>query len=177
MLSSRVIAETYRLKLMLSMEQKTIMDELYKTYSQIVRECLDEAVKKNINSLRRLYQRLYKKLAAKYPSTPSRYIIAAMMLGLRYYDYHKHSIKKGRAWLPRIKQPLMPLERLRLGEGVIELATYSGKITIPFEVDENLRRREDWIMRDPKIVKGDDGEYYICVRFEKIVGEGEGGGG
>ncbi|MEM2430313.1 MAG: hypothetical protein QW779_07285 [Nitrososphaerales archaeon] len=66
MSNSLLLNETCRFKLEPEEEQATILEDLFKTYSEMVKACLDMAMHLNVTSRKRLHEAIYKELRMKY---------------------------------------------------------------------------------------------------------------
>jgi len=71
--SSLLLNETCRFKLE-PRKEADILEDLFKTYSEIVEACLDRAMDLNVTSRKKLHEAIYKELRMRYPNYPSHYI-------------------------------------------------------------------------------------------------------
>jgi len=83
--SSLLLNETCKFKLEPENGQEAILDELFRTYSEMVRECFERAMIQGITFRRRLHAAVYKELREKYPPYPSHYIYTAITQALATY--------------------------------------------------------------------------------------------
>ncbi|MEM0287099.1 MAG: transposase, partial [Nitrososphaerota archaeon] len=77
MSKSLLLNETCRFKLEPQAENLAILDELFKNYCKMVKECLEKAMHLNITSRKRLHEAIYKELRTEYPDYPSHYVYTA----------------------------------------------------------------------------------------------------
>ena len=91
-----LLTETCRFRLEPSEEEKTLLEELFKAYDVMVRECLSRAFKANITSRRRLHEKVYRELRAKFPNHPSHYIYTAMTQALAIFKSYRRLSRKRR---------------------------------------------------------------------------------
>ncbi|MEM2156095.1 MAG: hypothetical protein QXQ05_06025, partial [Candidatus Jordarchaeales archaeon] len=105
MSGSLLLNETCRFKLQPNDEQAIVLEDLFKTYSEMVKACLDRAIRLNLTSRRRLHEAIYKELRTKYPSHPSHYVYTAITQALSIFkSYRRLSRKRGEINPPRIEK-------------------------------------------------------------------------
>ncbi|MEM3868768.1 MAG: transposase [Candidatus Jordarchaeales archaeon] len=176
MSGSLLLNETCKFKLQPNDEQAIVLEDLFKTYSEMVKACLDRAMNLNLTSRRRLHEAIYKELRTKYPNHPSHYIYTAITLALSMFkSYRRLSRKRGEINPPRIEKLNILLDDAHLfwfSWGCVRLATHKGHITIPFRVHEHSRKFMHWQVKGSRLVKFNN-EYYLHVTFRRTVEEGE----
>jgi len=100
--NSLLLNEACRFKL--QVEKASILDELFRAYSEMVRTCLDRAIGLGVTSRKKVHEAIYKELGAKYPSYPSHYIYTAITQALVLYkSYRRLSSKRNNVGLPRVE--------------------------------------------------------------------------
>ncbi len=175
MSSSLSLTETCKFKLSPNEEQRAILGELFSTYGNIVKECLNKAIKMNVTSRKRLHEAVYRELRVKYPSYPSHYIYTAITQALGIFkSFRRLSRKKRNVKAPSIEN----LDTILLDDthlfwfnwGSLKLATHKGHIIIPFELHEHYRKFIDWSVKGSRLVRRDN-EYFLHVTFRKAVEE------
>jgi putative transposase len=170
-----LLNETCRFKLEPEERYAKILDELFKAYSEMVRTCVDKAVRLGITSRKRLHEAVYKQLRTKNPEYPSHYIYTAMTQALAIFkSYRRLSRKRKNVSLPRVED----LNTILLDDthlfwfnwGSLKLATHRGHIIIPFQVHEHSKKFAGWQVKGSRLVRK-GGEYFLHVTFRKIVEE------
>ena len=78
MSSSLLLTETCRFKLEPAEDQRPVLEELMEAYQDMVKECLEAALRLGVTSRKRLHEAVYRRLRTKYPSYPSHYIYTAI---------------------------------------------------------------------------------------------------
>ena len=177
MSNSLLLSETCKFKLSPNEQQKTILNELFSTYENIVKECLSKAIAMNITSRRKLHQAVYRELRERYPSHPSHYIYTAITQGLGIFkSYRRLSRRRKNIKLPDIaKLDAILLDDTHLfwfNWGSLKLATHRGHIIAPFEVHEHSKKFINWQIKGSRLVRR-SGEYFLHVTFRKAVEEKE----
>ncbi|MEM3785943.1 MAG: transposase [Nitrososphaeria archaeon] len=175
MSGSLLLNETCRFKIEPEKEQATILEDLFKTYSEMVKACLNRAIHLNVTSRKKLHEAIYKELRTKYPNYPSHYIYTAVTQALSVFkSYRRLSRKRREINPPRIgKLNTILLDDTHLfwfSWGSIKLATHEGHITIPFKVHEHSRKFMHWQVKGSRLVRFNN-EYYLHVTFRKTVEE------
>ncbi|MBS7247333.1 MAG: transposase [Candidatus Freyarchaeota archaeon] len=169
-----MLNETCRFKLQPNDEQAIVLEDLFKTYSEMVKACLDRAIRLNLTSRRRLHEAIYKELRTKYPNHPSHYIYTAITQALSIFkSYRRLSRKRGEINPPRIEKISILLDDAHLfwfSWGCVRLATHKGHIAIPFRVHEHSRKFMGWQVKGSRLVKFNN-EYYLHVTFRRTVEE------
>jgi len=169
------LSETCEFMLSPDEEQKAILEELFSTYENIVKECLNRAIVMNITSRKRLHEAVYEELRAKYPFYPSHYIYTAITQALGMFKSFRRLSKRRR----NIKVPTVKnLNAILLDDthlfwfnwGSLKLATHKGHIIIPFEVHEHSRKFKDWSVKGSRLVRRGN-EYFLHVTFRKVIEE------
>ncbi|MEM1562067.1 MAG: transposase [Candidatus Bathyarchaeia archaeon] len=177
MSNSLLLNETCKFKLQPNDEQAIVLEDLFKTYSEMVKACLDRAIHLNVTSRKKLHEAIYRELRTKYPNYPSHYIYTAITQALSIFkSYRRLSRKRREINPPRIEK----LNTILLDDahlfwfswGSIKLATHKGHITIPFKVHEHSRKFMHWQVKGSRLVRFND-EYYLHITFRKTVGEKE----
>ncbi|MEM0079174.1 MAG: transposase [Nitrososphaerota archaeon] len=175
MSNSLLLNETCRFRLQPNDEQAAVLEDLFKTYSEMVKTCLDRAIHLNITSRKKLHEAIYKELRMKYPNYPSHYIYTAITQALSIFkSYRRLSRKKREINTPRIEK----LNTILLDDthlfwfswGSIKLATHKGHITILFKVHEHSGKFMHWQVKGSRLVRFNN-EYYLHASFRKIVEE------
>ncbi|MEM2626334.1 MAG: transposase [Candidatus Jordarchaeales archaeon] len=179
MSNSLLLNETCRFKLQPNDEQAAILEDLFKTYSEMVKACLDRAIRLNVTSRRRLHEAIYKELRTKYPSYPSHYVYTAITLALSMFkSYRRLSRRRKEIGPPRVKRLSILLDDTHLfwfSWGCVRLATHEGHIAIPFRVHEHSMKFMGWQVKGSRLVRFNN-EYYLHVTFRRAV-EGRGAEG
>ncbi|MCS7116105.1 MAG: hypothetical protein NZ896_01385 [Nitrososphaerales archaeon] len=80
-----MLSETCRFKLEPKEEQITVLDELFKAYSEMVKVCLLKVMRLNVTSRKKLHEVVYRELREKYPRYPSHYIYTAITQALAMF--------------------------------------------------------------------------------------------
>ncbi|MEM3856815.1 MAG: hypothetical protein QW108_04290, partial [Saccharolobus sp.] len=172
-----LLNETCRFKLEPEEEQATIIEDLFKTYSEIVKACLDRAMHLNVTSRKKLHEAIYKELRMKYPNYPSHYIYTAITQALSIFkSYRRLSRRNRKINPPRIEK----LSTILLDDthlfwfrwGYLKLATHEGHITIPFKVHEHSRKFMYWQIKSSRLVKFNN-QYYLHITFRDTIKERE----
>ncbi|MEM1511714.1 MAG: hypothetical protein QXN15_04060 [Candidatus Jordarchaeales archaeon] len=175
MSNSLLLNETCKFKLQPNDEQAIVLEDLFKSYSEMVKACLDRAMNLNVTSRRRLHEAIYKELRTKYPNHPSHYIYTAITQALSIFkSYRRLSRKRGEINPPRIEK----LNTILLDDahlfwfswGCVRLATHKGHIAIPFRVHEHSMKFMGWQVKGSRLVKFNN-EYYLHVTFRRTVEE------
>ncbi|MBS7287487.1 MAG: hypothetical protein KIH01_01735 [Candidatus Freyarchaeota archaeon] len=83
------MTKTCRFKLEPSGEDRAILEDLFKTYFEMVKTCLDKAVHLKITSCKRLHETVYWDLRLKYPNYSSHYIYTVVTQALIVFKSHK----------------------------------------------------------------------------------------
>ncbi len=153
-----------------------MLDELFKTYSGMVKACLDKAIRLGITSRKRLHEAVYKELRAKYSAYPSHYIYTAITQALAIFKSYRRLTRKRRKNVspPRVEN----LNTVLLDDthlfwfswGSLRLATHKGHIVLPFEVHEHSNKFADWRIKGSRLVKRGGG-FFLHVTFRKTVEE------
>ncbi|MEM1550898.1 MAG: hypothetical protein QXR13_03070 [Candidatus Bathyarchaeia archaeon] len=170
--NSLLPTETCKFKLLPYDEQ--VLEDLFKTYSEMVKACLDRAIHLNITSRKKLHEAIYRELRTKYPNYPSHYIYTAITQALSIFKSYRRLSRKREVNTPRIEK----LNTILLDDthlfwfswGNIKLATHEGHITIPFKVHEHSGKFMYWRVKGSRLVKF-NGEYYLHATFRKTVEE------
>ncbi|MEM1884428.1 MAG: hypothetical protein QXZ24_02330, partial [Candidatus Jordarchaeales archaeon] len=158
-------------------EQAAILEDLFKTYSEMVKACLDRAIRLNVTSRRRLHEAIYKELRTKYPNHPSHYIYTAITQALSIFKSYRRLSRKRRKKIgpPRVEKISILLDDAHLfwfSWGSLRLVTHKGHITIPFRVHEHSRKFMGWQVKGSRFVRSNN-EYYLHVTFRRTVEERE----
>ncbi|MEM1659319.1 MAG: hypothetical protein QXK94_09830 [Candidatus Jordarchaeales archaeon] len=158
-------------------EQAAILEDLFKTYSEMVKACLDRAIRLNVTSRRRLHEAIYKELRTKYPNHPSHYIYTAITQALSIFKSYRRLSRKRRKKIGplRVEKISILLDDVHLfwfSWGSLRLATHKGHITIPFRVHEHSRKFMGWQVKGSRLVRSNN-EYYLHVTFRRTVEERE----
>ncbi|MEM2829500.1 MAG: transposase [Candidatus Jordarchaeales archaeon] len=170
-----LLNETCKFKLQPNDEQAAILEDLFKSYSEMVKACLDRAIRLNVTSRRRLHEAIYKELRTKYPNHPSHYVYTAITLALSMFkSYRRLSRRRKKIGPPRVEK----LNTILLDDahlfwfswGCVRLATHKGHITIPFRVHEHSRKFMHWQVKGSRLVRSNN-EYYLHVTFRRTVEE------
>ncbi len=175
MSSSLLLNETCKFKLNPNEEHKAILEELFSTYEDIVRECLNKAIVMGITSRKRLHEAIYKELRASYPSYPSHYIYTAITQALGIFKSFRRLSRKRR----NVKAP--SVERLNVillddahlfwfNWGSLKLSTHKGHIIIPFELHEHSKKFIDWSIKGSRLVRRGS-KYFLHVTFRTVIEE------
>ncbi|MEM2467898.1 MAG: hypothetical protein QXX18_03780 [Candidatus Jordarchaeales archaeon] len=173
---SLLLNETCKFKLQPNDEQAIVLEDLFKTYSEMVKACLDRAMNLNLTSRRRLHEAIYKELRTKYPNHPSHYVYTAITQALSMFkSYRRLSRKRGEINPPRIEKLNILLDDAHLfwfSWGSIRLATHKGHIAIPFRVHGHSMKFMHWQVKGSRLVRSNN-EYYLHVTFRRTVEEGD----
>ncbi|MEM3833556.1 MAG: hypothetical protein QW128_08255 [Thermoprotei archaeon] len=177
MSNSLLLNETCRFKLEPEEEQATILEGLFKTYSEMVKACLDRAMHLNVTSRKKLHEAIYKELRAEYPNYPSHYIYTAITQALGIFkSYRRLSRKRENAKQPAIEDlKVILLDDAHLfwfSFGRLKLATHKGHIIIPFKVHNHFEKFRSWQVKGSRLVRLNN-EYYLHVTFRETVEERE----
>ncbi|MEM3750158.1 MAG: transposase [Candidatus Jordarchaeales archaeon] len=179
MSNSLLLNETCRFKLQPNDEQAAILEDLFKTYSEMVKACLDRAIRLNVTSRRKLHEAIYKELRTKYPNHPSHYVYTAITQALSMFkSYRRLSRRRKEIGPPRVEKISILLDDAHLfwfSWGCVRLATHEGHIAIPFRVHEHSMKFMHWQVKGSRLVKFNN-EYYLHVTFRRAV-EGRGAEG
>jgi len=176
--NSLLLYEACKFKLQPNDEQAIALEDLFKTYSEMVKTCLDRAMNLNITSRKRLHEAVYKELRTRYPNHPSHYIYTAITQALSIFKSYRRLSRRREINPPRIeKLNIILLDDTHLfwfSWGSIKLATHKGHITIPFKVHEHSRKfmSMHWRVKGSRLVRSNN-EYYLHATFRKIVEEKE----
>ncbi len=177
MSGSLLLTETCRFKLQVDVEKASILGELFRACSEMVKTCLDRAMSLGVTSRKKLHEAVYKELRAKYPSYPSHYIYTAMTQALAIYkSYRRLSRKRDNVGLPGVKG----LNTILLDDthlfwfswGSLKLATHKGHIIMPFKVHEHSKKFMGWQVKGSRLVRR-SGNFLLHVTFRKVVEEKE----
>ncbi|MEM3546254.1 MAG: transposase [Candidatus Bathyarchaeia archaeon] len=177
MSGSLLLSETCKFKLQPNDEQAIVLEDLFKTYSEMVKACLDRAIRLNATSRKKLHEAIYKELRTKYPNHPSHYIYTAITQALSVFkSYRRLSRRRKGINPPRIEK----LNTILLDDthlfwfswGSIKLATHKGRITIPFKAHKHSRKFMHWQVKGSRLVRLGN-EYYLHVTFRKTIEEKE----
>jgi len=173
--NSLLLNETCKFKLQVDVEKASVLDELFRAYSEMVRTCLDKAVNLGITSRKRLHEAVYKELRARFPSHPSHYIYTAMTQALAIYkSYRRQSRRRDNVSLPRVEG----LNTILLDDthlfwfswGSLRPATHKGHIVMPFKVHEYSKKFVGWQVKGSRLVRR-SGDFFLHVTFRKAVEE------
>ncbi len=167
--------ETCRFKLEPQAENLAILDELFKNYCKMVKECL-KAMHLNITSRKRLHEAIYKELRTEYPDYPSHYVYTAITQALGIFkSYRRLSRNRKNNKPPSINGSITILlddtHLFWFSWGNIKLATHKGHIIVPFKIHEHAKFY-DWSVKGSRLVRSND-EYYLHVSFRKEIIEEE----
>ncbi|MBC7113154.1 MAG: IS200/IS605 family element transposase accessory protein TnpB [Candidatus Methanomethyliales bacterium] len=170
-----MLSETCRFKLEPNEEQRLILEELVRSYQEIVKECLDIALKLGITSRKRMHENIYRRLRTKYSNHPSHYIYTAITQALGIFKSYRRLLRKRNDIKPpeakNVKSILLDDTHLFwFYWGKLRLATHKGHIEVPFEVHEYAEKFKDWEVKGSRLVRL-GGEYYLHVTFRKTVKE------
>ncbi|MBC7090520.1 MAG: IS200/IS605 family element transposase accessory protein TnpB [Nitrososphaeria archaeon] len=169
-----MLNETCRFKLSPNGEQKRVLNELFSSYENIVRECLNKAIVMNVTSRKRLHEAIYGWLRTKYPTYPSHYIYTAITQALGIFKSYRRLSRKRSIKLPDIaKLDVILLDDTHLfwfNWGNIKLATHKGHIIIPFKVHEHSKKFMGWHVKGSRLLRRNGG-YFLHVTFRKAVEE------
>jgi len=167
------LTETCKFKLEPAEEQRMVLDELMEAYRNMVKECLETALKLGVTSRKRLHKSIYWKLRAEYQQYPSHYIYTAITKALGILkSYRRLSRKRKNVKPPEVKA----LKTVLLDDthlfwfswGTLKLATHKGRIIIPFKLHEHSGKFRDWEVKGSRLVRHGD-EYHLHVTFRKTV--------
>ena len=173
MSNSLLLSETCKFKLEPAEEQRLVLEELMEAYRNMVKECLEAALRLGVTSRKRLHKSIYRKLRAKYQRYPSHYIYTAITKALGIFkSYRRLSRKRKNVKPPEVKA----LKTVLLDDthlfwfswGSLKLATHKGHITIPFKPHEHAEKFRDWEVKGSRLVRDGD-EYYLHVTFRRAV--------
>ncbi|MBS7248541.1 MAG: transposase, partial [Candidatus Freyarchaeota archaeon] len=157
MSNSLSLNETCKFKLQPNDEQAIVLEDLFKSYSEMVKACLDRAIRLNLTSRRRLHEAIYKELRTKYPNHPSHYIYTAITQALSMFkSYRRLSRRRKEIGPPRVEKISILLDDAHLfwfSWGCVRLATHKGHITIPFRVHKHSRKFMHWQVKGSRLVK------------------------
>ncbi|MEM4021369.1 MAG: hypothetical protein QXI18_03250 [Nitrososphaerota archaeon] len=157
MSNSLLLYETCKFKLQPNDEQAIVLEDLFKTYSEMVKTCLDRAMNLNITSRKRLHEAVYKELRTRYPNHPSHYIYTAITQALSIFKSYRRLSRRREISTPRIEKLSIILlddaHLFRFSWGSIKLATHRGHITIPFKVHEHSRKFMHWQIKGSRLVR------------------------
>ncbi|MEM2829847.1 MAG: transposase [Candidatus Jordarchaeales archaeon] len=174
MSNSLSLNETCKFKLQPNDEQAIVLEDLFKSYSEMVKACLDRAIRLNLTSRRRLHEAIYKELRTKYPNHPSHYIYTAITQALSMFkSYRRLSRRRKEIGPPRVEKISILLDDAHLfwfSWGCVRLATHKGHITIPFRVHKHSRKFMHWQVKGSRLVKFNN-EYYLHATFRRTVEE------
>jgi len=170
--NSYLLTETCKFKLEPTEGQKLLLEELMEAYCEMVKECLEAALRLGVTSRKRLHKSIYKKLRAEYQHYPSHYIYTAITKALGIFKSYRRLSRRRNVKPPEVKA----LRTVLLDDahlfwfswGKLKLATHRGHITIPFKVHEHAEKFKDWEVKGSRLVKN-GGEYYLHVTFRKTV--------
>ncbi|MGB9660238.1 MAG: RNA-guided endonuclease InsQ/TnpB family protein [Nitrososphaerales archaeon] len=177
MSSNLLLNETCKFKLNPNEEHKTILEELFSTYENIVKECLNKSIVIGITSRKRLHEAIYEELRAKYSFHPSHYIYTAITQALGIFKSFRRLSRKRR----NVKAPSVEnLNTILLDDthlfwfnwGSLKLATHKGHIIIPFELHEHSRKFSGWSVKGSRLVRKGD-KYFLHITFRKVTGKEE----
>ncbi len=70
------------------------MEELFTTYEDMVRECLNKAIAMSITSRKKLHEAVYKELRVRYPTYPSHYIYTGITQALGVFKSFRRLSRK-----------------------------------------------------------------------------------
>ncbi|WP_394325672.1 hypothetical protein [Thermococcus celericrescens] len=73
------------------------LDELFKTYREIVNYLITHAFENHVTSFYRLKKETYKSLREEYPNLPSHYLYTACQMATSIYKSYRKRRKKGKA--------------------------------------------------------------------------------
>jgi len=172
---SLLLSEACRFKLEPKERQAVILEGLFSAYSEMVKACLDKAMRLGVTSRRRLHEAVYKELRAKYSAYPSHYIYTAITQALAMYkSYRRLSRKRKNISPPKAeKLNMILLDDTHLfwfSWKSLKLATHKGHIIIPFKVHEYSKKFADWQVKGSRLVRN-GGNFFLHVTFKKIVKE------
>lgn len=177
MSNSLLLNETCRFRLEPNEEQVAILGELFEAYSEMVRRCLERAVKLGITSRKRLHEAVYRELREKYPSYPSHYVYTAITQALAMFKSYRRLFRRER----RVSRPEVDgLNSILLDDthlfwfswGSLKLATHKGHIVIPFKVHEHSRKFMNWKVKGSRLVRRNS-DFFLHVTFRKVAEERE----
>ncbi|NJE05734.1 transposase [Thermococcus sp. M36] len=153
------------------------LDELFKTYREIVNFLISYAFENNVTSFYRLKKETYKSLRKEYSSLPSHYLYTGCQMATAIFKSFRKRRWNGKAkGKPVFKKEVIMLDdhlfKLGLDAGVVKLSTPSGRIQLEFypakyhERFKSWKAGQAWLIRTPKGV-------FLNVVFSKEVVVGE----
>ena len=102
--NSLLLSEACKFKLEPAEEQRLVLEELMEAYRNMVKECLETALRLGVTSRKRLHKSIYRKLRAKYQHYPSHYIYTAITRALGIFkSYRRLSRKRKNVKPPEVK--------------------------------------------------------------------------
>lgn len=134
------------------------MDEIFKTYREIVNFLITYAFENNITSFFRLKKETYKKLREEYPKLSSHYLYTAYQMATAIFKSFRKRKKKGKAkGKPVFKRKAIMLDdhlfKLDLETGIVKLSTPNGRVSLEFYPAKYYEQFKDWRVGQAWIVK------------------------
>ncbi|MCW4007376.1 MAG: transposase [Candidatus Bathyarchaeota archaeon] len=170
-----LLRETCKFRVKPDAKQVIILEELFNSYTEMVKECLKRVISLGISSRKRLHEVIYKELRVKYSAYPSHYIYTAITQTLAIFkSYRRLYRKKKSVSLPRVEN----LNSILLDDthlfwfnwGRLKLATHRGNVVLPFDVHVHSKKFRDWQVKGSRLVrKGSD--FFLHATFKKAVEE------
>jgi len=167
------ITETCKFKLCPSPEQIKILNELYNTYTNMVKLCFRAAVNNNITSRGKLHKIVYKGLREIFPEFPSHYIYTAITQALSIFkSYRRLSRKNKNTKLPsinKVRTILLDDTHLFWFDWThFKLATHKGHQVIPFTIYDFSEKFKNWKIKGSRLIIRDN-NYWLHITFKKEV--------
>ena len=149
------------------------LDELFRTYREIVNFLISYAFENNVTSFYRLKKETYKGLRREYPELPSHYLYTACQIATAIFKSFRKRKKKGKAkGRPVFKKEVIMLDdhlfKLDLEAGIIKLSTPSGRVKLEFYPAKYHGRFKDWKVGQAWLVRTPKG-VFLNVVFSKEV--------
>ena len=149
------------------------LDELFRTYREIVNLLITYAFENNITSFYRLKKETYKSLRKEYPELPSHYLYTACQMATAIFKSFRKRKKKGKTkGNPVFKKEVVMLDdhlfKLDLKAGIIKLSIPGGRVQLEFYPAKHHEKFKDWKVGQAWLVRTSKG-IFINVVFSKEV--------
>lgn len=168
-----LLTETCKFKLKPTEEQIRVLEELFTTYTEMVKTCFNFAIKNNVTSRKKLHKLIYRKLRSKFPDYPSHYVYTAITQALSIFKSYRRLSRKRR----NIKQPEIEVLNVVLLDDThlfwfnwkhLKIATHKGHQVIPLIVHEYSEKFRGWKVKGSRLVRKDE-SYWLHITFRKEI--------
>ena len=149
------------------------LDDLFRTYREIVNLLITYAFENNVTSFYRLKKETYKGLRKEYHELPSHYLYTACQMATAIFKSFRKRKKKGKAkGKPVFKKEVIMLDdhlfKLDLKNRTVKLSTPNGRIYLEFYPAKYHEKFRDWKVGQAWLVRTLKG-VFLNVVFSREV--------